>query len=117
MLSLIHISSLSEAKSWVTNYNYSHIIDGTGCPKYDYIQSIKGGVTSTSTLQLIEKNVGAYYYNFAKSSTSYKQMSITIDLNSATAKRANTGAIPNNAYVIVGAKQQSGTFETGLRCV
>ena len=97
----------------MTNYNYAHIIDGTGFPKYDSIQSIKGGVTSTSDLNLIEKNVGGYYFNFAKSSTSYKKMSITIDLNSATFKKANTGAYPNNAYIFVGAKQNY-TYETGL---
>lgn len=106
-------TSLSEAQSWIGGYNYSHIIDGTGYPKYDYIQSLKGNITGTSTNVLIERNRGSYYYNFAQHSTSYKKMSVEVNLSSFTAKKANADAYPNNGYIFVGAKQ-SYTYETGL---
>lgn len=106
-------TSLSEAKSWIIGYNYSHIIDGNGYPTYDYLQDVNGGLTGTSTNALIERNSGAYYFNFAKQSTTYKKLSVEVDLSSMTAKKANTGAYDNNGYIFVGAKQ-SRTFEVGL---
>lgn len=106
-------TSLSEAKSWITGYNYSHIIDGNGYPTYDYLQDVNGGLTGISTNVLIERNRGAYYYNFAKHSTAYKKMSVDVDLSSMTAKKADTGAYSNNGYIFVGAKQ-SYTYEAGL---
>ena len=105
-------TSSTDAQNWITGYNYSHIITNAAVPIYDYLQNIKGGLTGISSSSLIERNEGAYYYNFSTVSSSYKKITVEVNLASITARKAS-GSPYNNLYFFVAAKQ-SYTSEVGL---
>lgn len=104
-----YVSTVSDALAWINAYNYSHIIDQNGTPTYDYYQKLKGNST-----EYIERNVGAYYYNFS-GSNNYKKATTIVDLSGATFKTSTSSFW--NGYMFLGFKHPSAgvTMEGGLR--
>jgi len=121
----------AEAKEWAKNNENSHVITGHkhtegppltiepitygAYPIYENAKHIKG---DASFLELgLERNRGAYFYNFTDFSFDHNKVSAIFDLSDATFKLMNSQAVarPFNIYMFVGIRGYSShTYEAGL---
>ena len=124
------VETEQQAKEWANSHDNSHVITGHdyiteppvsvkrnvfgAFPIYENVKNIKGDIENIWP----EKNLGAYYYNFSKTTDQYQKVSAVFDLSEAAIKVNNKEVEhrPFNFHIYVGIKQPNTctTYEAGF---
>ena len=98
----------SNAQSWVKNYRYAHVVDGTGRIKYNSYYSLKG----TPDSYTLEPESGGYYYKFSYSYNGHKSSYNKVVFSNSDLKFPEEYIY--NAYIYSAVVSSSQTLEVGI---
>ena len=101
-------TDLAGAQSWVRNYRYAHVVDGTGRLRYNSYYSLKG----TPDSYTLEPESGGYYYKFSYSYNGHKSSYNKVIFSNSDIKFS--GDYTNNAYIYSAVINSSQTLEVGI---
>ena len=101
-------TDLAGAQSWVQNYRYAHVVDGTGRLRYNSYYSLKG----TPDSYTLEPESGGYYYKFSYSYNGHKSSYNKVIFSNSDLKFS--GDYENNAYIYSAVINSSQTLEVGI---
>lgn len=102
------ITDAAGAASWVNDYRYAHVVDGTGRLRYNSYYSIKGVPDAFA----LEPESGGYYYKFSYSYYGHKASYNKVVFSNSDIKFSNDYV--NNAYVYSAVVNSQQTLEAGI---